>query len=80
MRPSSVKALTKYLYSIDWTHYTRSMEYDENINNIHQTMMEALDTYIPETTHSINYKKLRKEPWVTAGIQASTKKAKLLYR
>ena len=80
MQPSSINALVRYLYSIDWTNYTNNTNYDENVSKIHQVLIEALDEYIPETTHSINCKQLRREPWLTTGKQTSTRKSKLLYK
>ena len=59
---------------------TNNPSYDENVSEIHRVVVESLDEYIPETTRLINYKKLRREPWLTAGIQTSTRKAKLLYK
>ena len=80
MQPSAIDVLVRYLYSVDYTEYTNNPSSDENVIKIHQILAEALDKYIPKTTHSINYKKLRREPWLTTGIQTSTRKVKLLYK
>ena len=80
MHPSAIDAVTRQLYGIDWTEYTNSPNYDDNVSKIHQVVVETIDEFIPETTRSISYKKLRREPWLTAGIVTSTKKAKLLYK
>ena len=58
----------------------KNRNYDDNVSKIHQTVIETLDEFIPETIHSVSYKKLRREPWLMSGIQTSTKKAKLLYK
>ena len=80
MRPSAIDAVIRELYGVDWTEYTNSPNYDDNVSRIHQVVVETMDEFIPETTRSISYKKLRREPWITAGIVTSTKKAKLLYK
>ena len=68
------------MHSVNWTEYTNYPSYDNNVSEIHRVVVEALDEFIPETTRLISYKKLRREPWLTAGIQTSTRKAKLLYK
>ena len=80
MCPSAIDAVMRQLYGVDWTEYTNSPNYDDNVSKIHQVVVETIDEFIPETTRSISYKKLRREPWITAGIVTSTKKAKLLYK
>ena len=80
MHPSAIDAVIRELYGVDWTEYMNSPNYDDNVSKIHQVVVETIDEFIPETTHSISYEKLRREPWITAGIVTSTKKAKLLYK
>ena len=80
MHPSAIDAVIRELNRVDWTEYTNSPNYDENVSKIHQVVVETIDEFIPEITRLISYKKLRREPWITAGIVTSTKKAKLLYK
>ena len=80
MRPSTINAAIRHLEGVDWTDHMKNRNYDDNVSKIHQTVIETLDEFIPETIHSVSYKKLRREPWLTSGIQTSTKKAKLLYK
>ena len=80
MCPSAINAAIRHLQGVDWTEHMNNRNYDENVNKIHQTVIETLDEFIPETTHSVSHNKLRREPWLTSGIQTSTKKAKLLYK
>ena len=80
MCPSAINAAITHLEGVDWTDHMKSRSYDDNVSKIHQTVIETLDEFIPETIHSVSYKKLRREPWLTSGIQTSTKKAKLLYK
>ena len=47
---------------------------------IHKVLVESLDVYIPETTCSVNYKRIKREPWLTSGIKTRTGKVKLLYK
>ena len=80
MRPSSIDTVVRGLYRVDWTKYTNSPNYDYNVSKIHQVVVETIDEFIQETTRSISYKKLRREPRITAGIVTSTKKVKQLYK
>ena len=80
MRPSAINVAIRHLEGVDWTDHMKNRNYDDNVSKIHQTVIETLDEFIPETIHSISYKKLRREPWLMSGIQTSTKKAKLLYK
>ena len=80
MRPSSVDALVCHLNSIDWAEHTNGPNYDKNVSRIHQVLTVAIDEYTPETTCLVNYKNLRREPWLTTSLQISTKKAKQLYK
>ena len=80
MHQSAIGVAVRYLQGIDWTEHINGPNYDDNVSRIHQTVIEILDEFIPETTQSVSYKKLRCEPWLTASIQTSTKKAKLLYK
>ena len=80
MRQKNVTALKQHLGSRNWTDKMTSPDYDKNVLDIHHTLMEALDHYVPERTRQVSYSALRREPWVTAGILVSTKKAKKLFQ
>ena len=80
MRPRTLLALKTHLEKTDWTKLTTSPDYDTNVTHIHKTLTKALDHYVPEKTRHINYKALRREPWITSGILTSTRKAKKLFR
>ena len=75
MRPRTLLALKTHLEKTDWTQLTTSPDYDGNVTQIHKTLTEALDHYVPEKTRHINYKSLRREPWITMGILISTRNA-----
>ena len=74
MCPSAINAAIRHLHSVDWTEHMSNPNYNDNVSKIHQTVTETLDEFIPETTHSVSYKKLRRKPWLTSGIQTSTKR------
>ena len=74
MRPSAVNAVVRYLHGIDWTEHISGPNYDDNVSKIHQIVIETLDEFIPETTHSISYKRLKREPWLTAGYRQAQKR------
>ena len=80
MCPSAINVAIRHLEGVDWTDHMKNRNYDDNVSKIHQTVIEILDEFMPETIHSVSHKKLRREPWLMSGIQTSTKKAKLLYK
>ena len=80
MRPRYLLALKTHLEKMDWTKFTTSPDYDTNVTHIHEPLMISLGHYVPEKTRHINYRTLRREPWITAGILTSTRKAKKLFR
>ena len=48
--------------------------------NFHTTLCEAIEKFCPNTVRSVNFSKMRREPWVTQGILKSIKKTKALYK
>ena len=57
MHQSAIGAAVRYLQGIDWTEHINGPNYDDNVSRIHQTVIEILDEFIPETTQSVSYKK-----------------------
>ena len=51
-----------------------------SFNNIHTEIIKEIETFVPETTHVISYKKLRRKPWISAGLLLSINKCKKLYK
>ena len=47
---------------------------------MHSKLVEQIDWFVPETTRTICGKKLRREPWISAGLLKSITRCKKLYK
>ena len=77
----------KHLYRVheelsksDWSQLEVETDVDTQTGIFQQRLSDLLDAHCPEVEMEINYKKLRREPWLTKGIMNSIKKCKLLYK
>ena len=77
----------KHLYRVqeelsktDWTRLEMEKDVDEQTSILQNKLKNLLDAHCPEVEMEINYKNLRREPWLTKGIMNSIKKSKLLYK
>ena len=50
MEPSAIEAVVRNLNTIDWTDYTNTLIYDDNVSKIHQAVVEVVDKFLPEMT------------------------------
>ena len=50
MRQKNLTALRTRLDATNWTDIVTSPDYDTNVTEIHNTLMKALDHYVPEKT------------------------------
>ena len=50
-----------------------------NMEEIHNTLTTTIDNCICYKEHTVNYKQVRKEPWLTASIKISIDRNKTLY-
>ena len=73
--------LIEELQNYDWSSLnTPDSRVSERFDKFHHIIMEKIDHFVPITSKHIVYHKLRKEPWVSAGLLTSMKKEKRLYR
>ena len=72
-------ALKKSLDCTDWSELSKLNNVNDKAEWLHNKLVEKIDYYVPFRTHTINYKNLRREPWLTAGILHSIKHSKKLY-
>ena len=78
-RKRNMDALKKSLNCTDWSELSKLKNVNEKAEWLHNKLVEKIDYYVPFRTHTINYKNLRREPWLTAGILHSIKHSKKLY-
>ena len=68
------------LSKMDWSHMQREHNVDEQTSILQCKLQGLLDAHCPEVEKEINYKNLRREPWMTKRIMNSIKKSKSLYK
>ena len=77
----NLETLKKAFSSNNWDYIS---DVDNDINaccdRFLTELQHKLNEFVPITTKTIPYHKLRQEPWLTNGIQRSIKKEKNLYR
>ena len=72
--------LNTELVKKDWTCLDSLSTCNEKFDKFHKDLTELIDHFTPLHTKTIRFKKLRKEPWLTAGLIKSINKDKRLYR
>ena len=53
---------------------------NEQFNNFHQKLEDAVNHFLPITTRKVPSRSFRREPWMTAGLLHCTRKNKELYK
>ena len=69
--------------SLDNTNFERLIvvnDLNTSFSNVHSKLVEQIDWLVPETTRTICGKKLRREPWISAGLLKSIARCKNLYK
>ena len=69
--------------SLDNTNFERLIvanDLNTSFSNVHSKLVEQIDWFVPETTHTICGKKLRREPWISAELLKSIVRCKKLYK
>ena len=79
MREPNIIALKDQLANTDWTGLLCDDNVDVNLNQLNKVLQEQIDCFIPYREYVVNPKRLRKEPWLTAGILNSIHHCKALY-
>ena len=79
MREPNIFALKTQLKCIDWLDLLRDDMVDVNLNRLNEVIQEHIDRFVPYREYAVNPKRLRREPWVTAGILNSIHHCKALY-
>ena len=81
LREKNRKRLKEGLMNIEWKSYTNdTMDVNTISDRIHGKIVDEIERFCPRTERVINYSKLRREPWLSAGLMTSIKKAKRLYK
>ena len=78
-RPKNLLALKQQLATHNWRSELGNASVSEDMNKVHQTLIEKIDYCIPIKEHTIKGKNIRREPWLTAGLKLSIDNNKKLY-
>ena len=78
-RKRNMDALKKSLESTDWSGLSTLTNVNDKAELLHNKLIEKIDQFVPFRTHTIKYKNLRRERWLSAGILHSIKHSKKLY-
>ena len=79
-REKNINKLKSSLNNIDWKALLNTTDVNEMAQTFHGRLCNEIDKYCPVTDRTINYSKLRKEPWLTGGLAKSLRTAKRLYK
>ena len=72
--------INKLLDNYDWHSILEKEETNEAFTTFHTILQNALDTICPIHKIKLTKSKIRKEPWITTGLQKCIRKQKLLYK
>ena len=79
-REKNIKRLKAQLNGIDWDNMYNTSDVNEMTEIFHTRLCQEIEKFCPKRTRTINYSKLRWEPWLSNGILKSIKRAKALYK
>ena len=80
INPAKCEEINKLLSNYDWHSILEKEETNEAFNTFHTILQNALDTICPIHKIKLTKSKIRKEPWITTGLQKCIRKQKLLYK
>ena len=79
MTPTIVQQINDDLAKLDWDIELHNKDANEGFITFHNHLTSIIHKYAPEKTRTISRKKLKRDPWITSGIQISLNKQKRLY-
>ena len=73
--------LIESLKSTDWDDIINNeLPLEETFNLFHSHLVKRIDQFLPYKTIEVHNHRLRREPWLTKGLEKCMKKCKLLYQ
>ena len=80
LRQKNINALKEYLKLPGNLLPLDGSNVNEQFNNFHQKLEEAVNHFLPIKTRKVPSRSIRREPWMTAGLLHCTRKNKELYK
>ena len=78
-REKNIKRLKLSLSSTDWNSMLNTDDVNEMTKNFHTKLCE-IEQFCPKVVRTVNYSKMRREPWLSNGILKSIKRTRVLYK
>ena len=78
-RERNMKALIRELSKADCANIIDPNDVNLSTNRIHELLVAKIDHHLPLVTRQVNYKNVRREPWLSAGLLRCIKRSKKLY-
>ena len=76
-----LEELKTSLLAEDWSKYINDdNSLEDSFNKFHQHLTKKIDQFLPYKTIEVHNHRLRREPWLTKGLEKSMKKCKTLYQ
>ena len=79
MKEANIVTLKNQLRNTDWECLLSDDCVNVNMNQLNNVLQEQIDRFVPYREYVVNPKRLRKEPWLSAGILNSIHHCKALY-
>ena len=64
IKDSKIAELKSKLDSVNWENRLRELNADDSFNSFHTLLVETVETVLPETTKTIKYNKVIRDPWL----------------
>ena len=77
---SAVANISDQMTNMNWKEILEDKDVNTGFNIFHDKLMTTIDEFAPEKVKRINYKKLVRDPWITASLMKSLTKQKKLYK
>ena len=68
-RPRNMAALKGHLQSYDWHTLLATSEVNSAMSKLDEILQHEVDLCIPEVTRTLKRRQVRREPWITAGVE-----------
>ena len=75
----NLEALRRHIREYDWGPMLTDPSPDKNMELVHEKLTSIINHCTPYRERKVNYKQVRKEPWLTVSIKISIDRNKKLY-
>ena len=78
-RRQNLEALKRSLRDVNWHDLNGAGDVNIRAGHLNEILAKKIDHFVPIRSHTVKYKNIRREPWVSVGILHSIKYSKKLY-